>query len=267
MTGVININVPPDVEELWSKSCTIRAGYWGDKVDKKNIVWRKRNFTSLIARGSYQNIASLWESLTAEQQSEWDDAGYWAGMSGWDLFVSDTLYRIQNEILGLATPSDYHQYFVGELKIESPASSAKVSQFFYGVPDTGVNWAINVKSALESIGAGSYAKLIVSVRTGYIIEETNEPEIIVFEEDLTLLENWDWIEGGYFDGFWGTGEITFTIEVYNMRGSLYIDGIEMDWNDENHFHDWQCNNVHYNWQLDSLPAGSSFESIYPPDTI
>lgn len=268
MTNVININVPPEAEELWSQSCVIRPGYWGYKVDKKNKIWRKRNFPSLIARGGFQGLANAWNSLTALQQADWDDAGSWAGMSGWDLFAVDFLYRIQNEIQGIATPNLYHQFFVGRLTVPASVQRVRLQQNYYSLPDVEVSWALNVFCDMVSEGVGSYAKLIVRVKTGYIIEETESLEIIVYEYDLTEFSTlWDYIQDSYIDGFWGSGDVSFEIDVYKMSGSLYIDGVELDYNGSNYARDFQCDHVEFNWDKLILPSSAEWKSIYPPDGI
>lgn len=268
MTNVININVPPEAEELWSQACVIRPGYWGDKVDKKNKIWRKRNFPSLIARGSFQGLANAWKSLTALQQSDWDDAGYWAGMSGWDLFAIDFLYRIENEIAGLPTPNLYHQFKVGEAKLTGSGQRLYIKQDYFSLPDTEIDWAFNVFCDLVSQGGGSYAKFIVKVRTGYIIDETASPEILTYEYDLTEFNTvWDYVQDSYIDGFWVFGDVSFYIDIYNMAGSLYIDGVELDYNASNYAVDFQCDYVQFNWATIIKTAGAEWASIYPPDGI
>ncbi len=268
MTNVININVPPEAEELWAKSCVIRPGYWGDKVDKKNHIWRKRNFPSLIARGDFQGYANSWNNLTASQQSDWDDAGGWAGMSGWDLFVIDFSYRQEQGIAGIATPNLYHQFKVGKLTIPASISRVRVRQSYYTLPDTEIDWAFNVFCALTSQGAGSYAKMIVRVKTGYIIEETDAYEIIEYEYDLTEFSTlWDYVSDSYIDGFLGNGDVSFEIDVYKMTGSLYIDGMELDYNGSNYARDFQCDHVEFNWDKILLPTGATWQSVYPPDGL
>lgn len=268
MTNVININVPPEAQELWEKSCIIRPGYWGDKVDKKHHIWRRRNFPSLIARGDFQGLANSWNALTALQQADWDDAGYWAGMSGWDLFAIDFLYRIEHNLPMIATPSLYYQFMIGKLTVPASISRVRVQQNYYGLPNTEIGWAFNIFFNMTSQGAGSYAKFIVRVKTGYWIDETNEPEIIVYEYDLTEFSTlWDYVSDSYIDGFWGVGDVSFEIDVYKMTGSLYIDGVELDYNGSNYARDFQCDHVDLNWDKIILPVGASWESYYPPDGL
>jgi hypothetical protein len=267
MTLVSDIVVPPEYQELWEKACIIRFGYYGDKVDKKFITWRKRNFPSLIARGSFQDIANLWNGLTATQQSDWDDAGYWSAQSGWDLFAQDTLYRINNEILGLATPNLYHQFKLAEIKLESPATELLITQEYNSMFESDINWAFNILCDMSSTGAGSYAKFVVKVATGYWDDDTDTPEVIEYEYDLTEFTDWDYVSDTYVDGFYGKGSVTFEIHVYKMQGSLYIDGIELDCDDQNYATDWQCDAIEYNWNNKILTTGATFKSIYPPDSI
>lgn len=268
MPLVNNINVPPEVYDLWIKACTIRYGFYGDKVDKKNIVWRRRNFPSLIARGNYQGLSQLWASLTAQQQSDWDDAGYWSAQSGWDLFAQDTLYRISNEIAGVATPNLYHQFKVARANLATTTQEFFIKQDYYDIPNTEVSWAINIFCPLVSDGAGSYAKFIVRVVTGYWNDDIDAPDIIEYEYDLTEFNTfWDYISDSYIDGFIDTGKVFFELCIYKMTGSLYIDGVELNYNDQNFARDFQCNYVDLNWDKVQIPVGGSWSSIYPDDGL
>lgn len=267
MTLVNNLDIPPEILDLWNKSCVVRYGDYGTKIDKKFVTWRKRNFPSLIARGQFQSLANLWDRLTELQKTDWDDAGYWAGMSGWDLFASDTLWRISNNILGLATPNVYHQFLLGELVVLSPAEELSITQNYAVPAGVDVSWAINVKHALTSSGAGSYAKWVVRVHTGYWNDDINSPDVIIYEYDLTEFSDWDYVQDSYIDGLINNPSVDFQLHIYKMTGSLYIDGIELNYNDQNFALDFQCNAIENNWVYDIVPNGATYRSIYPPDNI
>jgi hypothetical protein len=49
-------------------------------------------------------------------------------MNGWRLFVQDQSARIKNDMAGTATPSLFHQSWVGNLHVESPSSELKITQ-------------------------------------------------------------------------------------------------------------------------------------------
>lgn len=267
MSLVDNINVPPESAELWNKACVVRSGFFGTKVDRKDVVWRKRNFPSLIARSSVSGLAALWNALTSAEQSAWDDAGYWAQKSGWDLFAQDTIYRLDHNIPGVATPNLYHQYKLGEIKMTGAGQEVRLTQFYGGDFNSNVAWAMNVLCALSSAGAGSYAKWIVKVKTGYWLDDINGPEVITYEYDLTEFTSWDYISDSYLDGFIAGNNVSFEIHIYNMTGSLYIDGMEFDHDDQNFAVDWQCDNIEISWLRNIVSGGSVVQSIYPPDTI
>jgi len=265
MSKVDDINVPPETQELWDRSLVINEHFSGTRVDKKAVIYRKRNFTSLIARGQFQGLANLWNSLTELQQEDWDDAGYWAGMTGWDLFAQDTIYRINNGLLGVAVPDLYHQFFVGKIEIQDPASSIQLSQLYSGNHNIPVDFYFNAFFDMSSVGAGSYAKLTSSVYFRNWTGDFWENIIWDYEYDLTEYTEWTYF-GDSFDEedveiIW----VQFSIDIYNMRGVMYIDGIEFNYDDENHADDFQCNVFQTSWQSVDVPSGSSFQSVYPPD--
>lgn len=267
MPRVDNFILPPEYEELWKKACVYNQSYFGDKVDKKNIIWRRRNFPSLIARGNFQGLAQLWNSLTWSQQSDWDDAGYYSGQSGWDLFAQDTLYRIANGLQGVATPNLYHQFKIGELIIPAPITHVKISQTYNFNNVSDKTFMLNLFSNLVSVGAGSYAEVRFIVTYW---DDWNLPAHLErddeFTWDISDLAGWDWFGDG---GFSTTlvKSIEFEIEIYNMQGIVYFDGMTMIDDLVNVAVDWQCAEVEFHWSKIVFPSGTILHSIYPPDNI
>jgi len=265
MTKVVDQNIPPENYDAFVKACRIVNHFSGLKIDKKEITYRKRNFASLKDISNAGGCGSLWWALTEQQRADWYDAAYWTNMSGWDLFFLDTSYRLANGINGVATPSLMHQYLVGKINIESPASSITIYKRYTGIPSVEVSFASNVKVDLVSVGAGSYARMTVRVKTGYWLDDIEDWEIIDYVWDLTEFTDWDYVSDFYDGGFVGENYVEFIIDVYNMRGIVYVDGFELWVNSENIFIDYQCDNFQSNFIGYSVPAGSSFLSVYPPD--
>ena len=75
------------------------------------------------------NIAYIWAAFSQEVKDAWKAAAEVIGQHGYNLFVQDKSYRIKNGIGGNAEPSLYHQYLVGHVNLQSPASSALIAQY------------------------------------------------------------------------------------------------------------------------------------------
>ncbi len=267
MPRVNNFNLPPESAELWEKSCVFQQHWAGDKVDRKYVVYRKRNFTSLIARSPFQSIANKWDSLTAGERDDWDYAGSWAGMSGWDLFVMDTQYRLNNGLLGLAIPSGYHQFKVGKIEIPITADQVKIQLTYSATMPWQTSFYLNVKSILSSLGAGSYANLNVTFFSKYYNGDFWEYPNDSYDFDLTEYTDWDYIGAEQWYEDVEITSVVVTIDIYKMSGLLYIDGMEIDYNSQNYAPDFQFDNFPNLWQIQKTATGVEIASVYPPDDI
>lgn len=262
MTSIDNFHITPEQEELFNKSCIVRSGFWGTKVDKKFMVWRRRNFGNLIDQNVIPDIAVRWNALTDQQRLDWTNAGYYADMSGWDLFATDTSYRVVHNITGLGEPNFYHQYFVGAVHILTPASAIIIQQNYILSTIIPIDFGFNFCSKLVSVGAGSYAIWITRIYFDY--DTGDGIEHIVWDYECDVSSSWWW---EYYSDVFNELDsfnirIEFRIEVYNMRGSLYIDGVELIYNDQNYAIDKQCNDIFSNWIRTSYPSGCLIESLY-----
>lgn len=258
MASVEDQDVPPEYVELYEKNLTTRPGWWGVKVDKKYEIFRTRNFGDLIAQSVFPTIAEWWNGMTQTMRDRWSWAGSYSAQSGWDLFAQDTAYRIANGISGLGEPNGYHQFKVGQLKIDSPASAIEIKLNLPRLSANVSDFEFNFKNKLVSVGAGSYARVIYNFHIQYDEEDYWD----YFSWDLYDYGVWDWISD-IFDVYGAdVSESYLTIKIYNMRGNLYFDGIRILCNDVNIANDWQCNRIEGAWLPVNVPAGASFQSVY-----
>lgn len=258
MANLDNFHILPEQEELFYKAVTVRDGFFGTKADKKFMEYRKRNFKSLIEQSQFPTIAEAWNSLSDAMKLRWESAGSWSFQSGWDLFAQDTSYRMTNHISGLGDPSDYHQFKVGHIHIGAPATSIIIKQPFPLGKGRTFDMSINFMSKLVSVGAGSYASLFLNF---YIYENG---EYYWASEEVSFYENGWWSFNGDSYDLNGVDirEVYMSIEVHNMQGDLYFDGVSLVSEDVNLANDYNCNNIDTSWQAVSVPATAFFESIY-----
>lgn len=258
MASVEDQNVPPEYAELYNKNLTTRPGWWGVKVDKKYEIFRTRNFGDLIEQSYFPTIAEKWNGMTQTMRDRWTWAGQYSAQSGWDLFAQDTAYRIANGISGLGEPHWGHQFKVGHIKIEAPASAIEIKlnlpRFSANVPE----FLFNYCCKLSSVGAGSYARVYFNFHIQYDEEDYWDS----FYWDISWVGAWDLIYD-WLDVYGADiSESYLTIKFYNMRGNLYFDGLVILCDDVNIVDDWQCNLIEGVWLPVSVPAGASFQSVY-----
>jgi len=258
MPLVDNFHITPEQEELFYKSCTKRDGYFGTKVDKKDIVYRKRNFENFVQQSQFPDIATAWNSLTDYVKGLWSSAGQWANRSGWDLFAQDMGYRISNQIEGIGEANIYHQYKIGKITIEAPATSIIIKQDIDVDFTVDVDFSFNYFHQLTSTADPHYAIMFLYYWRNDGFGDELHYEDISFDED----DVWQYNEDTY--GFsagtiWGA---YLQIEISNMQGNLYLDGISAINNEINLVNDWQCDTIETSWASVNVPAGASFSSLY-----
>jgi len=258
MSIVDNFHITPEQEELFYKSCVLKSAWFGNRVEKKDIVFRERNYAELVAQSVIPNIAQAWNELTDAERQKWESAAVYSDQSGWDLFSQDTAYRMAHGIPGLGEPNIFHQYKIGHIHIEAPASSIIIKQQIFSEDSDDWDMSINFFCNLTPTSASDYANMYFNL---YIDDGW---DIYWIEENLYFYnsDRWEWIEDYYSDFGVEILEMNITIEIHDMVGDLYIDGVWLLHHDQNFVNDWQCDMIDQSWHPISLPAGSTFQSVY-----
>lgn len=135
MAIVTGLNIPPDLKDSFLKAIDVKDRRTKISIEKKDIVWRKRNLKNFIADTPLDPVAVLWNNLSDADKAAWDTAASHCGMTGYRLFVQDTTYRIQNNLSGVATPNNNHQY-----KVMKPSATASTS--FYAAQRHGASYKL-----------------------------------------------------------------------------------------------------------------------------
>lgn len=257
----------------------------------------KRLFTSrsrkkgLSQKSLIVTLSPVWAGFSDSVKLAWDNAGAVCGMSGWKLFVQDTSVRIANNISGYATPDTLYQSKVGKIFIESPAVGLTILQlhpqsYYILKKITGtrsqyepkliteqlslpVNIAISYFSDLTSVGAGAFAKFYIIVYSNYqgrTIENSCEIPFALSHSWQKLTAS---ISGviGQFRGY------TAFIKIYNARGTLLFDNVEIVHGGLNWARDPFCNSIqtsftkaYYqiprNWAPEEIITGAQYGSVY-----
>lgn len=125
-TRFITISGVP-AERYWKELQTGDAFVWNTIRRKVGFMSRKSR-VGLTQRSLLPTISGMWAILTDSKKLEWKAAGALCGLTGWRLYVQDTCARIINEIAGVIEPSLFHQSWVGQLHIGTPATELKIIQ-------------------------------------------------------------------------------------------------------------------------------------------
>lgn len=116
--GVTARSLLPQISALWAGFSDYEKEQWSDAADVEKGVFDP---SGLSVDNAYFGIAYFGNALFGRNVSEFN-------LNGWRLFVQDQSARIKNDILGVATPSMFHQSWFGALLVEDPATELKIIQ-------------------------------------------------------------------------------------------------------------------------------------------
>lgn len=245
-------------------------------------------------RSLLPQVAESWRALSAPERADWIEAGTQTNMNGWNLFTQDTCYRIKYGKTGIAIPSNIHQYKVGRLEVDAPASQASIIQhhpnvwfIFKKVQGTKSQYyeqrieerlqlplqiGLSYRTDFSSTGGGSYVKFYALITSHYQGQDI-ETELAI---DLPLTADWT-RETATSNEVLGVARwYDLRIDCYNVRGVIEFDNLQSLHTGTNFGRDIRCNNVNTPlsniyfqigkaWEENILPAGAGFDSVYPAD--
>jgi len=287
-------DIPAEWHELLRKAITPLGRSTNGAVRYSGKLTPEKKRFNVPQRSLLPQVAESWRALSAPERALWITAGQQTGINGWNLFTQDTCYRIKYGKIGLAVPSNIHQYKVGKIQIDAPASQASIVQYhpnvwftFQKVQGTKSQYyekrieerlqlplqiGLSYRSDLVSTGSGSYVTFYALVTSHYQGEDietevaisiptqaTWTRETIVLNEVLGVARWYD-----------------LRIDCFNVRGTLEFDNLQSQHSGTNFGRDIRCNNVNSPlsrvyfqvgkaWEENILPLGASFGSVYPAD--
>lgn len=294
MAIVGGLDIPDELIALFRELMRVSDTFKHGSVAKHGHLLSKQKKLDVSTRSLLPQISELWAGLTTEQKADWLTASTESGMRAWNLFVQDTSYRLKYGITGLATPSVYHQYKVGRLEINAPASSAKLAQYH---PETywKLKKVVGTKGQYEDVKITERLALPfvfgLSYRAG-LTATTGTPIAKAYAIITSSYQGRDIETQAEFDIDLSTGWKRSTITVsevlgivrsydiyldfVDVRGYFEWDNVECTHNGTNYARDYRCSDVNnelttYNYQIEKsweellLPTGTAFDSVYPQD--
>ena len=291
MAKTSTVDILPELEEDFYRDLQSSDRFVFSRIIKKSSFLSVRRKRGVTQRSLLPQVSAIWATLSSGEKEAWANAAAESNLNGWRLFVQDQCLRIKNEIAGVATPSLLHQSYVGDLRIEAPATEAKIIQihphFYYvsrkvygkkgmyvpvkvtedlALP---VTISLNYSANLVSQGAGSFAKLYARFWHSYQgVDRYTDLEI-----SLDYVCGWQNAETEITTLLGYPIRYDLYIHLYNLRGDLYFDNIEVEHSGQNWARDPFCKDVNQgftrafyqipkHWSGVILPDGAIFESVY-----
>lgn len=291
MSKVSYIGLPPGYEDIYKKALQPGDRFTFSRIRVKDLFLSRTKVKGITQRSVFVELSPIWQMLSDPAKVAWNSAGVASGLSGWKAFVVDTTERRKAGYVGYATPNDIYQSEVGRILVEAPATGLQLEQahpltYFIQRKVTGtrsqyypveitepftlpLNIAISYKSDLTPLDGDAFARFFCRVYSQYQ-GRTIETDVII---DLGMDEDWtrDTAELSSVQGFI-KGYSAF-VEVYNARGNLYFDNVNITHDSENWARDPDCNNISLSftkafrqvakhWVATNISDGSDFGSIY-----
>lgn len=291
MAKVEYVDLLPATSELYFRGLTAQDRFTHSRVTKKVTFFSRKKKSGVSARSLLPEIAAAWNFLSDAQKTAWSSAGAEVNLNGYRLFVQDKTARILNDIAGNATPSTLHQSWVGNLKIESPATELKIVQLHprsywvsQKVPKKKGMYApvlvtedfalplkifLNYKSVLSSTGSNPSAKFYADIWSSYQGVDRHT----LLEIPLSLNSNWAYAEAtltsviGYVVGY------SLYFHLVDVTGDVYFDNVGAEHSAQNWVRDPFCLDILQgftrafyqipeHWAAIVLPSGAMYDSIY-----
>lgn len=278
------------------RGLTVTDRFKYGRVTRKVAFFSRKKKKGVSARSILPTVAAAWNGLTDEQRTEWGEVAVYCGLNGYRLFVRDMTYRIANEIVGVATPSIYHQALVGYVSVQSPAVQLEIEQlhpetYWVSQPVKGkkgqrepilvreafalpLDLSIAYSSNLVAIGSGAYARYIARIWSSYQGVDRFTDCLI----ELDFISGWKIQTASISNVIGHVVGYTLLIQIYNARGVVFFDNVRAEHSGQNWVRDSACEDIDQafsaafyqipdHWTGKVLPVGASFGSIYPQENF
>ena len=291
MAKVSFVDIPSGLEDAYKK--TLQAGdrFTFSRVRVKRLFLSRERVKGVTVKSVMVALAPIWAAMSPTGQAAWVAAGTVSKLTGWKMFVQDTAARIRAGVAGYATPNILYQSNVGHIEVVAPATGLKIEQAHpnvyyvlkkiagtkaqyspvpvsepFSLPLTiGIAW----HTALTAAGTSPRARFFCNIISSYQGRNIVTP----VEIDFGLNDAWQSATATlstvlgtprYYEAF---------IEVYNARGDLYFDNVNISHDGENWARDPLCNNISQefthafiqvakHWAPVDIADGAQYGSMY-----
>jgi len=292
MAKTTYLQIPPELEERYFSDLQSMDRFIIPRIRTKAVILSRAKKEDLIQKSYLPICSDYWQAFSDAVKQDWKDVDHHEQKHGWRTFVADQCIRINLDLIGTATPNEYHQGMVGKILIEAPAEEIKLIQ-----PHPSSYWVyqkvagkksmyepvevdedfslplkigIHYKSDLSSTGEGSFARFYASIRHLYQGQNLNHDLIV----EIPLSSNWAYQEISISSLIGLPISYNLYFHLYKVQGSLLFDNLISEHSANNWARDTFCNKVEQSftrgfyqipkhWAVIILPSGAGFQSIYP----
>jgi len=229
-------------------------------VTRKRLKYTRNEIKTLPSLSNLSESADAWNLLTEEIKADWLDAGNECGLSAYNLFSQDKIYRIINNISGNATPNLLHQYKVGYINI--PESSGHFllrqnSSFNFNYP---AYFYVNAKTDLTDEDPGN-GYLTFRFKYNYLDGATEYTQTT--ELNVSFSSDWTAYNTSVIQNFPQNEHWELEIEGDLVHGDLWFDNLKVSTADGIINNDPYCNKQGLSFFRLIVPEGVNIESTYP----
>lgn len=294
MAQVGALEIPPELLELFQKLVSQSDPRRTGSVRKHGYLQSKKKVLSLTTRSLLPQIRDLRDGLSPSEIAAWKEAAAEGRQNWWNLFVQDTAYRLKYGLPGLATPSVLHQYKVGRIEIQAPATRVLLTQHhpikYYVSKKMRGNTSVMVdvpvierlqlpltigtsyRANLSAVGAESRARMYAIVISHYQGRDIQTE----LSFDFDLVTAWTRTELALNEVIGVARSYQLFIELNDVQGVFEWDNVLANHTGTNWARDWRCSDVNnevtrVNYQIEKsweelfLPFHTAFDSVYPSD--
>lgn len=263
MPHLMGVTLPPGISNYYNRVATIYNRkvkcIVGVKPDRKP---RKYGNTAR-ANSTLKVTSAVWKTYNPTLKAAWKAAAVFEGKTGYNLFTKDQCYRIKNAIVGSATPSTFHQFFIGQITKPGDADYLLLKAGRTFRPTKNMTLTVNAKGALSFPGLTGSVNLRVAVKRYFIGQTFTD----YFYLPLDLVSDWKSYSLAITNGDGSLATCDLYLEFNNVNGSLYIDNLELMAGGNVLNDDPWCNNIESSFKVVGDPLDWLFSSIYPPDGL
>lgn len=229
-------------------------------VGKKRSKFSRQDIKNLKASSLMAQAGAAWNLLTQEQKDAWIEAGDEIGLTAYQAYLQDKIYRIKNSIAGDATPSAFHQYKVGYINIAESSGNFLLRQVGPEIFEFPASLHLHYKTDLTDEDPDNG---FLKVRFKYKYDEGGGEQEQSDELDLDLSSEWVSDNVGITEHTGLTGHWELEIEGDDINGDFWFDDIYMSAIDTQLSKDPFCNHPTLRFNQLVIPAGVSVSSVYP----
>jgi len=296
MAKTQTIEIPAGLEDLFDASIERRDRFILGVAQAHKFLPSRSTKARLLGQSLFRFMATIWATLTTEEKAEWKAAGVFSNLTNWQLFISDNAARLRYDLPLNQGVSDKWQVRTGFVDLSGFATEIKIYQehpldYWVTQKMAGKPWkqelvkiheklglpleiGLSYKADLEVAGENPLAKFYARVQSSY------QGQDIFTDLEIDLTPETDWVVAsdtlssvlGYLVGY----RVIFHIEDY--QGVVFFDNLIVSHTGQNWGRDPRFDNmtkefkkafalVRPFWVPEVLPAGATYQSVYPPAEI